>query len=144
MRVFIAGIMQGDRPDPSIDSQDYRVQITSALQTHIPNVDIVDPWALNPNSIYYADQQARHTFLTMTKLASDVQLLIAYLPKPSMGTAMEMWEAYQANVYIIAVTPLQHHWAIRFTANEVLPDLETLLADIANGRIAQLLNGRSG
>ena len=144
MRVFIAGIMQGDRQDRLIDSQDYRLRISHALQTHIPGVEMVDPWALNPNSVQYDDQRARDTFITMTKLASDVDLLIAYLPKPSMGSAMEMWEAYLANVYIIAVTPLQHHWAIRFTANEVLPDLDTLVADIENGRIGHILNGRSG
>lgn len=143
MRVFIAGIMQGDRQDHDIGSQDYRLQITQALQTHLPHVEIIDPWALNPGSIHYDDERARHTFLNMTRLARQANLLIAYIPQPSMGTAMEMWEAYQANAYIIAITPLRHHWAIRFTANEVLPDLDTLLADIENGRIGQILNGRS-
>ncbi|MDV7392209.1 hypothetical protein RZS08_12675, partial [Arthrospira platensis SPKY1] len=58
------------------------------------------------------------------------------------GTAMEMWQAYQAHAYIIAVTPFVHHWAVRFTANEILPDLESLLAAIADGRIQRLLNAR--
>ena len=65
--------------------------------------------------------------------------MIAYLPKMSMGTAMEMWEAYNAGIYIVAVTPYVHHWAIRFTANEILPDLETLLVVIENGRLPQLV-----
>jgi hypothetical protein len=76
----------------------------------------------------------------MTKEAGQADLLIAYLPVPSMGTAMEMWEAFQANTYIIAVTPLIHHWAVRFTADEIMPDLDSLLADIENGRIPQLLH----
>jgi hypothetical protein len=78
----------------------------------------------------------------MTAKASEADLLIAYLPLPSMGTAMEMWEAFNAGIYIIAITPMMHHWAVRFTANEIVPDLETLLADIANGRITQLLQQR--
>ncbi len=142
MRIFIAGVMQGTRLDDQIDSQTYREQIAAALQSHIPDAAIMDPWALNPNSVTYDEERARRTFLTMTREAAKADLLIAYLPRPSMGTAMEMWEAFNAGLYIIAVTPLIHHWAVRFTANEILPDLETLLADIENGRISQILHQR--
>ncbi len=140
MHVFIAGVMQGERLDDQIDSQDYRVQITRALRAHIPGVKVTDPWAMHPNSVNYDQDQARQTFLSLTKRAGKADLLIAYLPKLSMGTAMEMWEAHQAGVYIIAVTPFVHHWAIRFTANEVLPDLKSLLALIQNGHLRQLGN----
>lgn len=142
MRIFLAGIMQGTRLDNQIDSQLYRKQIAAALQTHVPEATIFDPWALNPNSVAYDDEKARHTFLSMTREAAKADMLIAYLPQPSMGTAMEMWEAFNAGLYIIAVTPLVHHWAVRFTANEILPDLDTLLADIENGRITQILRQR--
>lgn len=135
MRVFIAGVMQGDRQDLLLDDQNYRVQITQALRTHLPQVEIIDPWAANPDGVHYEEERARHTFLTMTQKAGEADLLIAYLPKPSMGTAMEMWQAYQAGVYIVAVTPFCHNWAVRFTANEILPDLESLLLAIGNGRI---------
>lgn len=137
LRVFIAGVMQANRRDPSMESQDYRLLLSEALRRHIPNVQLIDPWAENPNSLEYTEEQARHTFVTMTNMASEADLLIAYLPLPSMGTAMEMWQAYQANTYIIAVTPFVHHWAIRFTANEILPDLESLIGWLENGRFQQ-------
>jgi len=143
MHVFIAGVMQGKRLDNQIDAQDYRLRIGGAIREHIPEVEIIDPWASNPHSVNYDEQRARHTFLSMTRKASDADLLIAYLPTVSMGTAMEMWQAFQASTYIIAVTPHIHHWAIRFTANEILPDLDTLLADIENGRIYKLLQSRT-
>ncbi len=139
MRVFIAGIMQAERLDNQIESQGYRKRITEALQTAVPDVEIIDPFALNPNSVNYDEEQARHTFLTMTKKASAVDLLLAYLPKVSMGTAMEMWEAYRAGVYIVAVTPHIHHWAIRFTTNEILPDLDSLIEMISNGRFTHII-----
>jgi len=135
MQVFIAGIMQGERLDDQIDSQSYRLRIAKALRDHVPGVIITDPWAMHPNSVNYDADTARHTFLTMTRQAAEVDLLIAYLPKLSMGTAMEMWQAHQAGVYIIAVTPFIHHWAIRFTANEILPDLESLISHIEAGRL---------
>lgn len=140
MRVFIAGVMQGTRRDDQIGEQSYRVRLSQALRNYIPDVQITDPWALNPDSVNYEAERARHTFLTMTKEAGRAHLLIAYLPEPSMGTAMEMWEAFQAQTYIIAVTPFIHHWAVRFTANEIVPDLDSLLTDIENGRIRQLLH----
>lgn len=141
--VFLAGVMQGARLDRDIHAQDYRVRITEALCNCMEDVTIVDPWAQNPNSVEYDEERARETFLTMTALAGEADLLIAYLPTVSMGTAMEMWQAYQAGAYIIAITPYVHHWAIRFTANEILPDLETLLEEIENGRIRRILDARA-
>ena len=137
LRVFIAGVMQANRRDTLMENQDYRLQLSEVLRRQIPDVQLIDPWAENPNSLNYTEEQARHTFLTMTNKASEADLLIAYLPLPSMGTAMEMWQAYQANTYIIAVTPFVHHWAIRFTANQILPDLESLFGLLENGRFLQ-------
>lgn len=142
MHVFIAGVMQGDRLDDQIDDQDYRVCIAEALQTHLPDIHITDPWALNPGSVAYDEAQARRTFLDMTKQAGEADLLIAYLPTVSMGTAMEMWQAFQSHTYIVAVTPHVHHWAIRFTADEVLPDLESLMAKIQDGHFSRVIKLR--
>lgn len=140
MHIFLAGVMQGMRLDNRIDDQSYRVRLTAALKTHVPDVRITDPWAMHPNSVNYDVAQARRTFLTMTKEAGKADALIAYLPTVSMGTAMEMWEAYQQNTYIIAITPHVHHWAIRFTSNEILPSLDDLLAQIENGRFVQTVS----
>ena len=138
LQVFIAGVMQANRRDTQIESQDYRIQIAAALKKQIPDVQIIDPWAENPNSVNYSEEQARHTFLTMTNKASEADLLIAYLPLPSMGTAMEMWQAHQGNrTIIIAITPFVHHWAVRFTAHHTLPDLPAFFALLENGRFLQ-------
>jgi hypothetical protein len=139
MHIFLAGIMQGSRPDHLIDSQDYRLLITEAIQRHVPDATITDPWAMHPDSINYEPETAREVFHTLTAAAAQADVLIAFLPQASMGTAMEMWTAYQARKHIIVVTPLVHQWAIRFTANEILPDLEALLDYIASGRLVACL-----
>lgn len=144
MHVFIAGVMQAERLDDQIVSQDYRTRITKALLAAIPGTVITDPFALNPDSVNYDNERARHTFLSMTKKAAEADLLIAYLPQVSMGTAMEMWEAFQAGAYIVAITPHVHHWAIRFTTDEILPDLDSLEEMIGNGRLHQILLSRNG
>ena len=142
MHVFIAGVMQGARLDHQIDDQDYRMRISNALKEYVPDVQITDPWALNPGSVYYDAARARRTFLDMTVLAGKADLLIAYLPTVSMGTAMEMWQAFQSGTYIVAATPHVHHWAIRFTADEVVPDLESLLDKIRDGHLLRILETR--
>ncbi len=142
MHVFIAGVMQGARLDHQIDDQNYRVRIADALKDHIPDVQISDPWAINPGSVDYDAARARSVFLNMTTLAGEADLLIAYLPTVSMGTAMEMWQAFQSNAYIVAVTPHVHHWAIRFTADEVLPDLESLFEKIQDGHFSRIIKER--
>lgn len=142
MHVFIAGVMQGKRRDDQIDDQGYRLRIAEALRSNVPDVKITDPWAMHPDSVRYDDETARQTFLSLTKRAGTVDLLIAYLPTISMGTAMEMWEAHQAGVTIVAVTPYVHHWAIRFTADEIVSDLDALVGEIENGGVERWTKAR--
>ena len=143
MHIFIAGVMQGARLDDQIDEQNYRLTIVQSIEENHPEAQITDPWALNPHSVRYDETRARETFLTMTALAGEADILIAYLPIVSMGTAMEMWEAYRSGAYIIAVTPHIHHWAIRFTADEIIPDLDTLLGMIKNGHLTDVIQRRA-
>ena len=110
------------RRDHLIDDQSYRVRITRAITEHVPDARVYDPWALSPGSVDFDAETAFRTFHTHLQQAGKTDALIAYLPTASMGTAMEMWQAYQNGVPIIAVSPLHHHWAIRFTARKVLPD----------------------
>ena len=138
-QIFLAGVMQASRDDHLIEDQHYRVQLTALLEEHLPGVKIIDPWAMNPDSVHYDDEQARHTFLTMTRQASEVDLLIAYLPQPSMGTAMEMWQAHEAGVAIVAITPYVHHWAVKHTARRILPDLASFTALVRDGRLPEVL-----
>lgn len=143
MHIFIAGVMQGARLDDQIDEQDYRLDIVRSIKEQNPDAQITDPWALNPHSVRYDEDRARETFLTMTARAGEADILIAYLPIVSMGTAMEMWEAFRSDTYIIAVTPHVHHWAIRFTADEIVPDLETLFVLIENGHLTDVIQRRA-
>ena len=84
--------------------------------------------------------RVRETFESLTTLAGQADVVIAYLPMASMGTAIEMWTAYNANKYIIAVTELKHNWVVKVTADQVVPDLDGLLDLLASGQLASVLN----
>ena len=141
MQIYIAGVMQGSREDHLVNIQDYRPMIADALEKKYANVTVIDPFALYPESFNYDINQARKTFEDEMVLAAEADMLIAYLPEASMGTAIEMWVAHKAGKRIVAVTPLAHNWVVRLTADEVFPDLQSLLSAIDDGRLVRLMGG---
>lgn len=137
MRVFIAGIMQGSRTDREIDAQDYRHEITQILQSHIPGAEIIDPLVLHPDSVNYGPEQAKQTLLELAALAGQVDVLIAYVPSASMGTAIEMWHAYQGDARVYTISPLTDNWVVRSLSNHVFLDITAFVAFVANGGLSE-------
>ena len=133
MRVFIAGIMQGSRTDRGIDEQDYRREIARIVQQHVPGVEVLDPFELHPGSERYGPTQARQTLLELAALAGQVDVLVAYVPSASMGTALEMWNAYQSGRRIYTISPLADNWVVRSLSERVFPDMATFEAFVASG-----------
>jgi nucleoside 2-deoxyribosyltransferase len=129
---FIAGIIQGSLADGMHD-QDYRARIAEVIRRRFPDARIVDPVALNPNSLEYSDDEARETFFAMIEEARAADVVIAFVPSCSMGTAVEMWEARRAGKPVIAISPLTRNWAVRYlSTREVgsIDELDTALAEV--------------
>jgi hypothetical protein len=140
VQVFIAGIMQGSRMDRYIDAQDYRRIISETLQEHRAGVEIVDPNELHPNGVDYDDEMARATLLEMANLAAQADLVVAYVPQASMGTALEMWKAFEANVPLVTISPMAANWVIKHLSSVVLPDLDAFRQWAADGGVDKLAN----
>ncbi len=129
---FIAGIIQGSLADGMHD-QDYRARIAEVIRRRFPDARIVDPVALNPNSLEYSDDEARETFFAMIEEARAADVVIAFVPSCSMGTAVEMWEARRAGKPVIAISPLTRNWAVRYLSTRVvgsIDELDTALAEV--------------
>jgi hypothetical protein len=140
VQVFIAGIMQGSRRDHYIGNQDYRSIIAQVLQEHRPGLEIVDPNELHPNGVDYDDKKAKATLLAMAELAGQADLVVAYAPQASMGTALEMWQAYQGGVPLITISPMAANWVVKHLSTIVLPDLDAFRVWVANGGFDKLAN----
>jgi hypothetical protein len=143
VRVFIAGIMQGSRLDHYIDDQDYRRAIAEAIQKHWPQIEIVDPNELHPNGVDYDDRLARQVLLDMADLAGRCDLLVAYVPEASMGTAIEMWQGFQGGVPIVSISPMAANWVVRHLSDVLLPDLDAFRSWVAAGGLTQLLGNEA-
>jgi hypothetical protein len=138
VKVFIAGIMQGSRMDRYIDDQDYRRMISETLRAHHAGVEIMDPNELHPNGVDYDDELAKATLLEMANLASRADLVVAYVPEASMGTALEMWKAFEANVPLVTISPMAANWVIKHLSSVVLPDLDAFRMWVSDGGFDKL------
>ncbi|HQF13327.1 MAG TPA: hypothetical protein PLS55_05475, partial [Thermogutta sp.] len=90
-RAFLAGVMQGSMVEKGLVGQDYRDQIKALFQQYLPEVDLYDPLADHRNSLEYDRRTGRDVFFYHNKMCQTIDLLVAYLPQASMGTAIEMW-----------------------------------------------------
>ncbi|WP_254507316.1 hypothetical protein [Anatilimnocola floriformis] len=136
MRIFLAGIMQGSHLGAVMHYQGYREQLRELLQQHLPEVEVYDPLADHQLSLDYTDEMAREVFLNHNRMCGQVDVLIAFVPEASMGTAIEMWEAWRANRVVIAISPLTLNWTIKYCSHLVYVDLVSFQADLASGDLA--------
>jgi hypothetical protein len=127
MQIFIAGIIQGSLKDESIHTQDYRELITQCVKEKNSDYVIIDPHIQHPERFEFNLDQQKDMFIRYAKKAGEVDLLIAYLPEASMGTAIEIWEAYCNGVPILTVTPLNHNWVAQTLSTRVFDSLDHLL-----------------
>lgn len=139
MQFFIAGIIQGSISELEIHSQDYRIRIREMLKNHFPEAEVFCPVEHHPNSLYYAFEKGQRTFFDLMERAGEADVLVAFLPEASMGTAIEMWEAFQRGRVVLAVTPLRENWVVKFLADAVLVSLEGLETFITSGELDVLI-----
>ena len=166
---FLAGTMQGASRDISVCSQDYRSAIKAIIRRHVPNNLIHCPYEILlgqfANKIELVKQefcslrehptlapdihpdlvrQYIQEFRRLTRLASETDVLIAYLPgcEPSMGTAMEMWSAFAGRKTIITISTMTQNLAILATSDLVISSLDELPALLTGSWLTQQLAKR--
>lgn len=139
MRIFLAGIMQGSHLAAVLHRQDYRSRLKELLRTYLPEADVYDPLADHANSLDYDEEEGRKTFFYHNRLCREVDVVVAFVPEASMGTAIEIWEAHQHGRTVVTISPLVHNWAIRFLSHIVYKNVEDFEAALASGQLAATL-----
>ena len=143
-RVFIGGIMQGSRRENTIDTQDYRQIIGQCLRRYLSNVEVIDPFELHPNSVAYDTAEARRTLIALAQTAGQSDAVVVFVPEASMGTALEMWEAYRGGKPIFAISPLAYNWVVRCLATRVFADIDEFGVFVASGDFERSLRSVAG
>lgn len=140
MRIFIAGIMQGSHREAALHDQDYRARLRDLLAQHLPHAEVYDPLADHGESLTYDHDVGRTVFLRHNQMCSECDLVIAFIPEASMGTAIEIWEAHRAGRKVVAISPLAHNWAVKFLSDVLYETLDEFEADLIAGRLDERLS----
>jgi hypothetical protein len=135
MHIFLAGIMQGSHVVATMHDQDYRSRLKRLLAEHWPQATVYDPLADHPSSFDYSRETARAVFLKHNAMCGETDLLIAFVPEATMGTAIEMWEAARHNRIVVTISPLDLNWAVQFCSDVVYASVESFEQDLASGEL---------
>lgn len=138
---FIAGIMQGSQPD-GIHGQDYRDRLRQILGDAFPGAEVFCPFENHPQSVSYGDERGRNVFTDLVERAGHADVVVAYLPEASMGTAVEMWEAFQKGRLVIAISPLHRNWVVKFLTHRICADLAEFEEFVVSGELKRLIDER--
>jgi len=140
--IFLAGIIQGSLKDRSIHAQTYRDGLLGLLRATFPGLEVYCPIENYPESLSFSDETARATFLGLMARAAEADVLVAYVPEASMGTAIEMWQAHSRGRVVVAISPMAANWAVRFLSTVVLPDSAAFEQFVRSGDFARLLEDK--
>jgi hypothetical protein len=139
MRFFLAGIMQGSHTGALLHDQDYRARIKRLIEAHFPQAEVYDPLAEHAGSLDYDDTTGRSVFFRHNLMCREIDVLLAFVPEASMGTAIEMWEAHRHGAAVITISPLKHNWAVKFLSHALYADLPEFEAALASGEVARVV-----
>lgn len=142
MKIFLAGIIQGSKVEAEIHSQDWRTPLKQILARSLPGADVYDHFEHHPQSITYGMEEIRRTLADGNRRAGECDVLIAWLPSASMGTAVEMYEAARNSAVVLTVTPLTANWVVRVYSDRIFGDLAELEGFLANGGLDALREGK--
>ena len=140
MQFFLAGIMQGSHLGFVLHNQDYRAHIKRLLAEHFPGAEVYDPLTDHANSLDYDEAKGREVFWHHNRLCREVDVVLAFVPEASMGTAIEMWEAHEHDRLVVTVSPLAHNWAVKFLSHVRYADMEEFEQAVREGSLARKLD----
>lgn len=135
---FIGGIIQGSIGEKKIHSQDYRERIKEIILKEYENAKVICPFSQHPDSINYNYKKGKKTFFNLVEIASQSDVLIAYLPEASMGTGIEMWEAKKKGRLIISISPLEINWCVKYLSDVICRDIEEFEKFILDGNLKHI------
>jgi len=139
MKIYIGGVMQGSKKGHGIQGQGYRQVISDAIKIRHPDAEIFDPILVFPDSVSYDDQRAKKVLFQLADEAASADILIAYLPEASMGTALEMMRAHDHGKTVISISPMKKNWFILAVSAKTFPSLDDFCTWVGRTNLADLI-----
>ncbi|MCL4460087.1 MAG: hypothetical protein M1136_09505 [Chloroflexi bacterium] len=140
MKIYLAGVIQGSNTGKGIHDQAYRTQLKQIIAARYPDAGIVCPLELCPDSMSYSWEQGRQAFLSLVEEAVQADIVLAYLPHASMGTAVEMWAAHWAGKPVLTITPMCENWVVNSISDIVFGSIEEFEGFVCGGGFDEILS----
>jgi len=142
MKIYISGIMQGSIKGQGIQEQNYRQLIRDAVKINHPDAEIYDPFLRFPDSVDYDDRRAKQVLFELAAEAGTSDIVIAFLPKASMGTALEIIRAYDNGITIISISSMEKNWFINAVSTKIFPTLDDFCIWISQNKLEELTGSK--
>ncbi|KAJ5077122.1 2'-deoxynucleoside 5'-phosphate n-hydrolase 1 [Anaeramoeba ignava] len=122
---FIAGIMQGSILTSEIHPQEYRDFTKKLILKYDPEAIVYDPFDDFKESNVEIET-IQKIFEGNVEKAKNCDIVIAYIPKASMGTAIEIFEAKKNGKIVLVVSELVKNWVVRLYSDQIFPNFDKL------------------
>ncbi len=142
MKIFLAGIIQGSIAAKAIHDQSWRDRIRHVLSRYLPEAEVYCHYSHHPDSITYALPEICATIGEGNRLAAEADVLVAYVPVASMGTAIEIYEAARHGRVVLSISPLSANWVIRAYSDRIFHDIAEFEAFLCSGRLPSLIEAK--
>lgn len=129
--------MKGGIINEGLFDQSYRSKLHILIKNIYPNAEIIGYDELYPEGV---DGFEEKDFFELIEQASGSDVIIAFLPTASMGTAIEIWEAYKKGKIVLTVSPLKRTWTVKFLSSYVFDDIQSLESFLRKDSLNDLLN----
>ena len=143
MEIFIAGIIQGSCQGKEIHDQSYRQRLERLLNQALPQARVYCPFQHHPNSVDYPPDKAREVFHQLMQRAARADVLVAYIPHASMGTAIELWQGYTNDKIVLVISPLAENWVTKFLNTKLFGSLDEFEDWLAGDGLGRLIKERN-
>ena len=138
-RILIAGIVRGSHHGRGAHPQQYRTKIREILRRRLPDAEVYTPIESVQNTHDLAFLQSCDIFFDVVQRAARYDAVIAYLPEASLGTAIQMWEAYRNQHVVVTISPMKENHAVKALSSHVCKDLAEFRKFVSSGRFEALL-----
>ncbi|MEI8191647.1 MAG: hypothetical protein WCI75_18185, partial [candidate division NC10 bacterium] len=132
----------GSIAQAQIHDQGWREPIKTALGRFLPEAEVYCHYSRHPDSITYGLPEIKKTLQDGIEKAAQSELVVAYVPGASMGTALEIYEAARAGAAVVSISPLCANWVLRAYSDVILPDVPSFERFLASGGLMRLLEAK--
>lgn len=123
--IYITGIQRGSKKE--LHPQTYRKQIIDAIRETWDSATLQCPTIDESRD---KEEQLKDTvkeFEQRLSLLKKANIIVAYIPEASMGSAIELYNASLRGKYVVTISPMRSNRIIRLFSHDIYDSVESFI-----------------